>query len=65
MTDLSKGRGIYHMVDAVDSPDKGPGPPFGLIVARLHDKALDEAPKSGWTVMDMKKEWKVIYPFEK
>ena len=28
------------------------------------DKALDEAQKRGWTVVDMKKEWKVIYPFE-
>jgi hypothetical protein len=57
------------------------GPRFGLIVhhtdaerewaydrdspvGRL-DKALDEAPKRGWVVMDMKKEWKVIYPFQK
>jgi hypothetical protein len=29
------------------------------------DKALDEAPKAGWVVVDMKKDWKVIYPFEK
>jgi len=59
----------------------GPGPRFGLIVhhtdgerewafdrdspvGRL-DKALDAAPKNGWVVVDMKKEWKVIYPFEK
>jgi hypothetical protein len=33
-------------------------------VGRL-DKALDEADKHGWTVVDMKKDWKVIYPFEK
>ena len=26
------------------------------------DKALIEAAKNGWTVVDMKKEWKVIYP---
>lgn len=26
------------------------------------DKALIEAGKNGWTVVDMKKEWKVIYP---
>jgi len=26
------------------------------------DKALVEAGKNGWTVVDMKKEWKVIYP---
>lgn len=30
-------------------------------VGRL-DKALDEARVHGWTVVDMKKEWKVIYP---
>ena len=29
------------------------------------DKALDEADKHGWTLVDMKKDWKVIYPFEK
>jgi phosphoserine phosphatase len=27
------------------------------------DKALDEANGHGWTVVDMKKDWKVIYPF--
>ena len=29
------------------------------------DKALDEAPKKGWTVVDMKKDWKRIFAFEK
>ncbi|MGO4503682.1 HAD family hydrolase [Dyella sp. 2YAF14] len=29
------------------------------------DKALDEATAKGWTVVDMKKDWKVIYPSEK
>jgi phosphoglycolate phosphatase-like HAD superfamily hydrolase len=59
----------------------GKGPRLGLIVhhtdaereyaydrdspvGRL-DKALDAAPKNGWVVVDMKKEWKVIFPFEK
>jgi len=28
------------------------------------DKGLDEALVKGWTVVDMKKDWKVIYPFE-
>jgi phosphoglycolate phosphatase-like HAD superfamily hydrolase len=28
------------------------------------DKALAEAPDQGWTVVDMKRDWKVIYPFE-
>ena len=56
------------------------GPRFGLIVhhtdadrewaydrhssfGRL-DKALNEAPQRGWTVVDMKADWKAIYPFE-
>jgi phosphoglycolate phosphatase-like HAD superfamily hydrolase len=59
----------------------GPGPRFGLIVHHTDaerewaydrtshvgklDKALDEAPKAGWMVTDMKTEWKVIYPFQK
>jgi phosphoserine phosphatase len=29
------------------------------------DKALDEALQRDWTVVDMKKDWKRIYPFEK
>jgi hypothetical protein len=33
-------------------------------VGRL-DKAWDEAVKRGWTVVDMKNDWKVIFPFEK
>jgi phosphoglycolate phosphatase-like HAD superfamily hydrolase len=32
-------------------------------VGRL-DKALDEANKNGWTVVDMKQDWKVVFPFE-
>ena len=27
------------------------------------DKGLDEAHRKGWTVVDMKKDWKVVYPF--
>jgi phosphoglycolate phosphatase-like HAD superfamily hydrolase len=29
------------------------------------DKALDEAPIRGWTIVDMKSDWKTIYPPEK
>jgi hypothetical protein len=32
-------------------------------VGRL-DKALDEALRRGWTVVDMKKDWKRIFPFK-
>ena len=28
------------------------------------DKAWDEATKNNWTLIDMKNDWKVIYPFE-
>lgn len=28
------------------------------------DKGLDQATREGWTVIDMQKDWKVIYPFE-
>ena len=59
----------------------GPGARFGLIVRHTDaerewaydrrssvgrlDKALDEAPRRGWTVVDMKQDWKVVYPFQK
>ena len=33
-------------------------------IGRL-DKGLDQANNDGWTVIDMEKDWKVIYPFEK
>lgn len=29
------------------------------------DKGLDEATAKGWTIVNMRDEWKVIYPFEK
>jgi hypothetical protein len=28
------------------------------------NKGLDEAMERGWTLIDMKKDWKVVYPFE-
>jgi hypothetical protein len=59
----------------------GPGPHFCLLVhhtdagrewsydrasaiGRL-DKSLDAARSSGWTVLDMKTDWKWVFPFEK
>ena len=33
-------------------------------IGRL-DKALDQARERGWVVVSMKKDWKVVYPFEK
>jgi hypothetical protein len=32
-------------------------------IGRL-DKALDEAQRRGWTVVDMKKDWKKVFPFQ-
>ncbi len=32
-------------------------------IGRL-DKALDEANRRGWTVVDMKKDWNVVFPFQ-
>lgn len=59
----------------------GPGLRFGLIVHHTDDErefaydrkslvgrlddALEDAPKRGWHVVDMKQDWKVIFPFEK
>jgi hypothetical protein len=70
--------GDYEMLEWTTA---GPGPRLGLIVhhtdadrewaydrkspvGRL-DKALDDADKKGWVVMDMKRDWKVIYPTKK
>jgi len=33
-------------------------------IGRL-DEGLDEAKAKGWTVMDMKRDWNMIFPFEK
>ncbi len=33
-------------------------------IGRL-DKALDEANAKGWTVVDMKRDWRRVFPFEK
>lgn len=33
-------------------------------VGRL-DAALDEAGRRGWTVIDMKRDWRVVYPFQR
>jgi phosphoserine phosphatase len=33
------------------------------LVGRL-DKALDEAREKDWTVVDMKRDWRVVYPFD-
>lgn len=69
--------GDYQMLDWTTS---GEGPRFGLIlhhtdaereyaydrdssVGRL-DKALNDAPSKGWVVIDMKNDWKTVFPSE-
>jgi len=70
--------GDYQMLEYVTAGD---GPDLGLIVHHTdavreyaYDRdshvgtlarALDAAPAEGWQVIDMAKDWKVIYPFEK
>lgn len=70
--------GDFQMLEWTTS---GEGPRFGLIVHHTDaerefaydrdshfgklDKALDEAPKRGWTVVDMQKDWKVVFPSAK
>jgi hypothetical protein len=34
------------------------------VVGRL-DRALEEAPARGWVVVDMKNDWKVVFPEQK
>ncbi len=51
---------LIHHTDAVREYAYDRHTRFGRL-----DKALDEAHKRGWTVVDMKKDWKVIFPFEK
>lgn len=64
----------------MDHGDGSRYPRFGLIVhhtdagrewaydRKSHigtlDKALDEATSRGWVVMDMKRDWKVVFPFK-
>jgi phosphoserine phosphatase len=52
--------GLVHHTDAVREWAYDRNSPVGRL-----DKAWDEAVRRGWTVVDMKRDWKVIYPFEK
>ena len=51
--------GLVHHTDAVREYAYDRQSPIGRL-----DKAWDEAVRRKWTVVDMKDEWKVIYPFE-
>ncbi|MBB5210852.1 HAD family hydrolase [Microbulbifer hydrolyticus] len=70
--------GDYQMLEWATSGD---GPRFGLILhhtdakrewaydRKSHigqlNKGLDDAKEKGWTVIDMQKDWKVVFPFDK
>ena len=51
---------VVHHTDAEReyAYDREPG--FGRL-----DKVLDAATKSGWAVVDMKNDWKTVFPFDK
>ncbi len=67
--------GDYQMLEYTST---SPGPRLSLIVHHTDgvrevaydrashigklDKALDQAPKAGWVLIDMKKDWKTIFP---
>jgi hypothetical protein len=51
---------IVHHTDAEREYAYDRKSPFGRL-----DKALDAATVNKWTVVDMKNDWKRIFPFEK
>ena len=51
--------GIVHHTDAVRKYAYDRQSKIGKL-----DKALDEGTKLGWTIVDMKKDWKKIFAFE-
>jgi phosphoglycolate phosphatase-like HAD superfamily hydrolase len=51
--------GLVHHTDAVREYAYDRNSPVGRL-----DKAWDEAVRRKWTIVDMKNDWKVIYPFE-
>ena len=51
---------IVHHTDAEREYAYDRNTPFGRL-----DKALDAAALNKWTVVDMKRDWKVIFPFDK
>jgi len=60
----SKGDGprlgmIIHHTDSVREYAYDKDSPFGHL-----SKALDDGPKNKWVIVNMKTDWKVIFPFE-
>jgi hypothetical protein len=50
---------IVHHTDAEREYAYDKNVPLGRL-----DKALDAAAVNKWTVVDMKRDWKVVFPFE-
>jgi hypothetical protein len=57
--DGARFAGLVHHTDALREYAYDRNSAFGKL-----DKALDEATAKGWTVVDMKRDWKVVFPFE-
>ena len=55
--------GAYDAIIVLGAQVKPDGQPSVQLRWRL-DKALDEAQSRGWTVVDIKKDWKKVFPFE-
>ena len=51
--------GLVHHTDAVREYAYDRQSPVGRL-----DKAWDEAVRRDWLVVDMKQDWKVVFPFE-
>ena len=58
--DGARFMGIVHHTDAVREWAYDRQSSVGKL-----EKALDEARARGWTVVDMKQDWKVVFPFER
>ena len=54
------------LIAIVHQPDEVREYAYGMDSHIGHlDKALSEANRNGWSVVDMKKDWKVVYPAQK
>ena len=60
----NEGQTKRAIVDFVQRVTTAGGADFVPVPARIavFDKALDEAGRHGWTVVDMKQDWKRIFP---
>jgi phosphoglycolate phosphatase-like HAD superfamily hydrolase len=62
-TTMGKGRRFAGLVHHTDS-EREYAYDRNSKIGKL-DKALDQAAAKGWTVVDMKRDWKRVFPFEK